>query len=372
MRRHHSGGHRGHEHAGGRGHSPGRKVDDEVTKARAQFQALDKNRDGKLSIDEIRGFLKKLNRGFSENQVQRLFCEIDANQNGTIELKEFTDYIFEGKKSKPEVPRVPPRGAPSSVDVREEWKQATLDAHNVRRALHGSPDLTWSDECYIEAKKQADACQAKSSLFHGHLEGPSGRHGQNAYWSSRPGSDPEACTKAWYDELIDPGYDFSDPGFKGGTGHFTQVVWKGTTQVGMAASEDGCFVVANYLPPGNFSGRFPENVLPASGSLPEAAPKAAARAKSPSPRRASPAPAASGTESAAAPGEVKATSMTPELEQAFAGCPFPFKDEVATAFADGGATVTVKRSCEGRTTKMTVIIETAGCTSEMRGSWGGG
>lgn len=33
--------------------------------------------------------------------------------------------------------------------------------------------------------------------------------------------------KAWYDEIVSPGYDFAKATFTPGTGHFTQVVWKG-------------------------------------------------------------------------------------------------------------------------------------------------
>ena len=32
---------------------------------------------------------------------------------------------------------------------------------------------------------------------------------------------------AWYQEITNPGYDFDAATFKPGTGHFTQVVWKG-------------------------------------------------------------------------------------------------------------------------------------------------
>ena len=51
------------------------------------------------------------------------------------------------------------------------------------------------------------------------------------------------------------------------TGHLTQVVWKGSKQlgVGVAFANNGhtAVVVANYSPPGNYLNKFPENVLPA-------------------------------------------------------------------------------------------------------------
>ena len=49
------------------------------------------------------------------------------------------------------------------------------------------------------------------------------------------------------------------------TGHFTQVVWKDSRElgVGRAQTRDGKWlVVANYRPAGNFLGRFQDNVFP--------------------------------------------------------------------------------------------------------------
>jgi len=324
---------------------------------RAQFRRLDRDGNGTLSYRELSRLLKKLNPSFSATQLQTLFCEIDANQNGKVELDEFLDFILDNKKSKPAEDREPPEGKALASDVRDEWKQATLDAHNRLRALHGCPPLTWSDECYIEAKKQANACQARGSLFHDHLQGPSGRHGQNGYWCSAPGSTAEVATESWYDEITDPGYNFDKPGFTGGTGHFTQVVWKDTTSVGMAVSEDGKFIFANYLPAGNFMGRFPENV-PRPGS------DAVAR------RPASPPPEPE-PEVASGANTVTAKEMTADLEALFADCPFPFKDKAAAAF-ENGATVTAEREQKGNVTSLVVKIAQGCRTSKMTCSWGGG
>ena len=66
----------------------------------------------------------------------------------------------------------------------------------------------------------------------------------------------------WYSEVRD--YNFSKTGeFNLKTGHFTQVVWRDTKEVGagIARTENGeSFVVARYLPPGNVKGKFDENV----------------------------------------------------------------------------------------------------------------
>ena len=61
------------------------------------------------------------------------------------------------------------------------------------------------------------------------------------------------ATDMWYSEVKD--YDFNNPGFKSGIGHFTQVVWSSSKELGMgkATAANGMqFVVARYAPAGNF------------------------------------------------------------------------------------------------------------------------
>lgn len=58
-------------------------------------------------------------------------------------------------------------------------------------------------------------------------------------------------------------YQFGYGGFSMQTGHFTQVVWKDTKELGVAigrARNNKLYIVANYYPPGNYQGRFQQNV----------------------------------------------------------------------------------------------------------------
>ena len=69
------------------------------------------------------------------------------------------------------------------------------------------------------------------------------------------------ATRMWYDESINPGYDYNNPGFSHGTGHFTQVVWKGSTVLGCGYYQG--WVTCRYCnEAGNMMGSFPENVSP--------------------------------------------------------------------------------------------------------------
>lgn len=63
-------------------------------------------------------------------------------------------------------------------------------------------------------------------------------------------------------------YDYNNPGFSSATGHFTQVVWKQSTNLGCgwkrchggSGKANGYYVVCRYTPPGNYQGRFKKNV----------------------------------------------------------------------------------------------------------------
>ena len=69
-----------------------------------------------------------------------------------------------------------------------------------------------------------------------------------------------------YNEVCDPGYNFGSGGFSSGTGHFTQVVWKGSTELGIGRAESTkgsmkcAYIVGRYKPAGNMMGDFAENV----------------------------------------------------------------------------------------------------------------
>merc|ERR1739838_943811 len=145
----------------------------------------------------------------------------------------------------------------------ETFKKAFLDAHNEYRKKHQAPALTYSNELNVEAQKWADHLVSIKTLQHS-----STKNGENLYfkWSSGPVTLPgKDGVESWYSEIKD--YDFSNPGFGMNTGHFTQVVWKESKELGVGLASDGnnIFVVGQYSPAGNMNmeGYFKNNVLPA-------------------------------------------------------------------------------------------------------------
>ena len=89
-----------------------------------------------------------------------------------------------------------------------------------------------------------------------------GRYGENLAAGTTGTLDGEAVTSMWYDEVAD--YVFPDGGFSMRTGHFTQVVWRETTQMGCAMSQcNGNDIwVCEYDPPGNVERMYRQNVQP--------------------------------------------------------------------------------------------------------------
>lgn len=137
--------------------------------------------------------------------------------------------------------------------------QPLLDAHNAARAKHCAPPLTWSPKLAAAAQAWADQLAAGCTFEHS----PNNRYGENLAGGSPGLLDGRAVTAMWYDEVAK--YAFPDGGFSMATGHFTQVVWRETTQIGCAvASCRMALWVCEYDPPGNVQGGYRANVLPTS------------------------------------------------------------------------------------------------------------
>jgi hypothetical protein len=88
-------------------------------------------------------------------------------------------------------------------------------------------------------------------------------YGENLAFMAPAGiGTPESVVEGWYGEV--DSYDFRGGRFSFETGHFTQLVWASTTQLGCGRVEckGGEIWVCNYAPPGNARGEFKANVLP--------------------------------------------------------------------------------------------------------------
>ena len=143
--------------------------------------------------------------------------------------------------------------------------QAYVDGHNAVRAAvqkpasySGSwapvPPVTWSGE--VAASAQDWANHLRDSMSCGLMHASGTGYGENLAAGSNVGA--ERAVQMWAEEIenytYSPQYEFTND-----TGHYTQIVWRKTTQIGCASAKcaNSSVVVCRYAPPGNYIGQQP-------------------------------------------------------------------------------------------------------------------
>ena len=143
-----------------------------------------------------------------------------------------------------------------------DFQKSALDAHNNYRAKHHVGKLVLNQELCDIAQKYAEELARTGNFAHSHNNFHGDNMGENLFACYGMKINGKMMTDDWYNEVNM--YNFNNPGYISGTGHFTQIVWKGSKQVGFgyAQARDGYYYgVANYYPAGNFIGEFEENVF---------------------------------------------------------------------------------------------------------------
>ncbi|KAK6532163.1 hypothetical protein TWF694_003323 [Orbilia ellipsospora] len=137
-----------------------------------------------------------------------------------------------------------------------------LNYHNQARAHHGVTALTWNTTLAAAALKSASKCVFAHTA--------NNKYGENI--AAGTYTNPAFYAALWYNE--GSLYNFSKPGFSEATGHFTQVVWRGTKQLGCAwvkcPGDFPWYLFCEYSPAGNVlpASNFATNVLRSKAAPP--------------------------------------------------------------------------------------------------------
>ena len=154
--------------------------------------------------------------------------------------------------------KVPPA---TGSKVLQSDAQEALDFHNKVRTDVKSPPLQWSTELASYAQRWANHLADNCKLEHRPGSGVwAQKYGENIFWGGGEDYTVLQASESWYSEI--KGYKYgkltNNNWYK--AGHYTQMVWKTTTYVGMgmAICKDGSvLIVANYSPGGNYIGEKP-------------------------------------------------------------------------------------------------------------------
>ncbi|CAH1785821.1 unnamed protein product [Owenia fusiformis] len=182
----------------------------------------------------------------------------------------------------------------------KKFRDEMLTAHNLYRKKHHSPSMKLNDDLCKHAQKYADYLGKQNKFEHSSDAFKGQPVGENLAMKWSSGNEEYSgidATDQWYSEISK--YDFKTTQRPPqGTGHFTQVVWRSSVElgVGRARTKDGKWIaVANYAPAGNYIGQFAENVLPLDGSAPPYVPKSSSGSSSGRPSANGNDPSMSGT-----------------------------------------------------------------------------
>ncbi|NWQ94418.1 PI16 inhibitor, partial [Burhinus bistriatus] len=158
----------------------------------------------------------------------------------------------------------------------DEEKKIILDGHNKYRSQVSPPamdmlKMSWDTELEAFAQAYAEKC-----IWDHNKE--RGRRGENLF-AMAPTLDLEFAVEDWNGE--EKYYNLTTSTCVPGQmcGHYTQVVWASTHQIGCGAkfcekidgieTEDMYLLVCNYYPPGNMKGRKPYKEGPSCSQCPE-------------------------------------------------------------------------------------------------------
>ena len=176
---------------------------------------------------------------------------VDTNSNKKQNMKQ--------EKNKEVSPSQPNNNTDLNLNA---FRKEELSVHNDYRSNHNAPPLKLNSKLNDIAQNYAEQLAKKDKMVHSKNKMDGQDLGENLFMCGGHMITGKDMTKAWYDAIDD--YDFKKPDFKSGTGHFTQVVWVGSKEVGFGAAQSksgNYYGVANYFPPGNYIGEFEENVL---------------------------------------------------------------------------------------------------------------
>lgn len=149
----------------------------------------------------------------------------------------------------------------SQLSLLTRFNQEALRQHNIYRQKHHCDPLKINNELMRIAQNYADEMMRTNSEKHSECLWGQKVIGESLHVTINKPFDGRDMTDEFYEEKTN--YDFEKGEYESRAVRFTQMIWKGTTEVGfgIARTPNGkYFGVANYFPSGNLLGEFKTNI----------------------------------------------------------------------------------------------------------------
>jgi hypothetical protein len=164
----------------------------------------------------------------------------------------------------------------SYAQTNQDLANEILAVHNRERTAVGVSPLTWNDNLAADAQTWAQHIASTGQFIHDPVHtglsctGPC--YGENLAGFITGVSEPNGGQSMWVNEKSNfAGGPYNSPYPPGCTplvdckvvGHYTQMVWQNTREVGCATAPPGAgglhysVLVCRYNPPGNYPGQYP-------------------------------------------------------------------------------------------------------------------
>ena len=139
-------------------------------------------------------------------------------------------------------------------------RDAMLAGHNEARAALGLPPLTWNPALAADARIYAEELAQPGRFEHSPQPRGNPPQGENLWTGTRRAYSYREMVGHWvaerrfYRPLPVP--ESSNSGQFGDVGHYTQIVWRATREIGCAEASNRTddYIVCRYLPAGNVFG----------------------------------------------------------------------------------------------------------------------
>lgn len=157
--------------------------------------------------------------------------------------------------------------AKNYIEDVDEFKMDILSKINLKRKIHGVPELNMSNNISSISQKFAEHLAYIDELNYSGNTYRNQELGESVYQSSNK-IDSEQLVNEWYKEIKEFDFNNNDPE----PTNFSQMVWKSTQEVGIGIAKSlsgNYFYVMNYYPPGNISGHYLLNVFKENEIIPK-------------------------------------------------------------------------------------------------------